>query len=304
MKITLVSKVKISPDEETKGLLIRTMHAYTSACNYVSMHVFTTQIQHKRILHDDLYYVIREKFELKAQMAESVIRTVLARYRSLNSSNKTWTLIHFSKPQYDLVWNRDYSLREGLLSINTINGRRKVPLSKPGSPLDGRLGTAKLVYRHGKFFLHIPVTHEVPDTNIEDIRGVVGVDRGVRFLATSYDSNGKTTFYSGAEVKSKRAHFLKLRRELQRVGTPSSRKRLKTIGQRENRWIRDIDHCISKALTDLYPKGTLFILEDLTGIRSTTERIKTNNYYICVSWPYYDLEQKIKYKAALRGQVV
>ena len=68
--------------------------------------------------------------------------------------------------------------------------------------------------------------------------------------------------------------------------------------------MRDIDHCISKALTESNPEGTLFVLEDLKGIRSAAERVKVKNRYVNVSWPYHDLEQKIMYKAALRGQMV
>ena len=68
--------------------------------------------------------------------------------------------------------------------------------------------------------------------------------------------------------------------------------------------MRDIDHCISKALTGSYSEGTLFVLEDLAGIRSASERVRCKSRYFNVSWPYYDLEQKIIYKAALRGQMV
>ena len=304
MQISLTSKVRILPDEDGKELLLSTMQAYTSACNYVSVHIFSTGCMHHRSLHDDLYYVLRAKFSLRSQMAESVIRTVLARYRSLDSSHKPWVLIRFNKPQYDLVWNRDYSLKGDTFSVNTLEGRKKFSSARPSSSLAGKLGTAKLVYRHGKFYLHISVTHDAPDISEEDISGVVGIDRGIRFLATAYDSNGDTSFFSGAAVKSKRAHYLELRRELQKVGTPSSRRRLKAIGQRENRWMRDIDHCISKALTESYPEGTMFVLEDLAGIRSQTERIKGKHRYISVSWPFHDLEQKIMYKAALKGQMV
>ena len=213
-------------------------------------------------------------------------------------------MIRFKKPQLDLVWNRDYSLKGELFSVNTLSGRKKMSFCRPGSSLDGKLGTAKLIYRHGKFYLHVPVTHDVPDVSEKDITNVVGIDRGIRFLAAAYDSNGDTSFYSGSEVKAKRAHYLELRRQLQQVGTPSSRRRLKAIGQRENRWMRDIDHCISKALTESYPEGTMFVLEDLKGIRSATERVRGKSRCFYVSWPYYDLEQKIIYKAALRGQMV
>ena len=304
MKITLTSKVRILPDEETKDLMIRTMHAYTSACNYVSVHVFSTGVTSKQMLHDELYRDIRSRFALRSQMAESVIRTVAAKYKTLTSSHEPWKLIKFSKPQYDLVWNRDYSLKGDVFSVNTLEGRKKTSFCRPGSSLDGKFGTAKLVHKHGKFYLHIPVTHEVSDVSDDAVANIVGVDRGIRFLATAYDTSGKTTFFSGAQVKAKRAHYKALRKEIQRVRTPSSRRRLKAIGQRENRWMNDVDHCISKALAESYPKGTLFVLEDLTDIRKATERVRLSDRYLSVSWSYYDLEQKLIYKAAMRGQKV
>ena len=305
MQQTLTSKVRILPDEETKTLLLRTMDAYKDACNYVSVHIFVSNCTVRRSIHDDLYYDLRSKFGLRSQMAESVISTVLSKYTALASGDKPWTLIRFKKPQYDLVWNRDYSLLKGsVFSVNTLDGRRKMSFYGPSLPLEGKIGTAKLIHRHGKFYLHIAVTRDLSDVDEEDITGVVGIDRGIRFLATAYDSDGNTSFYSGSRVKAKRAHYKELRRELQRVGTSSSRRRLKAIGQRENRWMQDIDHCISKALTGSYPEGTMFVLEDLSGIRSATERVKTSKRYISVSWPYFDLELKIMYKAALKGQKV
>ena len=41
----------------------------------------------------------------------------------------------------------------------------------------------------------------------------------------------------------------------------------------------------------------LFVLEDLTGVRNATERIRTKDRYVSVSWSFYDLEQKLIYKA-------
>ena len=79
--------------------------------------------------------------------------------------------------------------------------------------------------------------------------------------------------------------------------TPSSRRRIKAIGGRENRWMQDINHQVSKALVENNPKHTLFVLEDLSGIRNTIERVKTKDRYVSVSWSFYDLEQKLIYKA-------
>ena len=91
MKVTLTSKVRILPDEETKDLLISTMHAYTSACNYVSVHVFSTGMTSKQRIHDELYRDIRSRFALRSQMAESVIRTVVAKYKALSSSQRLFS---------------------------------------------------------------------------------------------------------------------------------------------------------------------------------------------------------------------
>ena len=65
--------------------------------------------------------------------------------------------------------------------------------------------------------------------------------------------------------------------------------------------MNDVNHCLSKALVNSYPEGTLFVLEDLSGIRSAAERVRTEDRYVSVSWPYYDLEQKLKYKAYRHG---
>lgn len=148
------------------------------------------------------------------------------------------------------------------------------------------------------------MTYEISMLNKSEVSNIVGVDRGIRFLAATYDSKGKSVFYDGNIIKQKRAHYKALRKQLQQVGTPSSRRRIKAIGQRENRWMQDVNHQVSKALVETNPDGTMFVIEDLTGIRSATERIKVKNRYVSVSWSYYDLEQKLSYKALRHHQLV
>ena len=68
--------------------------------------------------------------------------------------------------------------------------------------------------------------------------------------------------------------------------------------------MQDVNHCISKALVKSNPKNTLFVLEDLSNIRSVTEKVKVKDRYVMVSWPYYDLEQKLNYKTLNNHQRV
>ena len=68
--------------------------------------------------------------------------------------------------------------------------------------------------------------------------------------------------------------------------------------------MQDVNHQVSKALVESNPKHTLFVLEDLSGVRSATEKVRLKDRYVCVSWSFYDLEQKLRYKAALNESCV
>jgi IS605 OrfB family transposase len=162
-----------------------------------------------------------------------------------------------------------------------------------------RFGTARVIPRHGRWFLQVPMTQEVSAVDLAEIRQVVGLDFGINFLVTAYDSQGQTTFFPGRAVKARRAHFQILRQTLQRRQTPSARRRLKRLGQRENRWMTDVNHQVSKALVTRYGAQTLFVVEDLTGIRGATERVRRRDRYTSVSWAFYQLRQMLEYKAAL-----
>ena len=301
-QITITAKVQIVVSDTNKVLLNKTMSVYRDACNYVSDYVFRTHDLKQFSLNKVLYSTLREAFGLKSQMAQSVFKTVIARYKTILENQNEWIRPSFKKLQYDLVWNRDYSLTQNCFSVNTLHGRRKLPyftegMSKYFDRSIYRFGTAKLVSKHGKYFLHIPVTYDVEESSISDICNVVGIDRGIHFVVATYDSNHTSGFVSGKTMKQKRANYSKLRKELQMRHTPSSRRRLKAIGHRENRWMQDINHQVSKALVESNPKHTLFVVEDLSGIRNATERVKTKDRYVSVSWSFYDLEQKLIYKA-------
>ena len=301
-QMTVTAKIQISVNADSKVLLDETMSVYSDACNYVSNYVFRTHDLKQFSLNKVLYSTLRERFGLKSQMAQSVFKTVIARYKTILENQKEWIQPNFKKPQYDLVWNRDYSLTQNCFSVNTLNGRVKLPyftkgMSKYFDHTIYKFGTAKLVNKHGKYFLHIPVTYDVEESNISDICNVVGIDRGINFVVATYDSEHKSGFITGKSIKQKRAHYSKLRKELQMRHTPSARRRIKAIGQRENRWMQDVNHCVSKALALNNPKHTLFVLEDLSGVRNAIERVRTKDRYVSVSWSFYDLEQKLIYKA-------
>ncbi|MFB5267016.1 RNA-guided endonuclease InsQ/TnpB family protein [Paenibacillus enshidis] len=305
---TITAKIQIYVPHEHTEMLIKTTNTYREACNYLSAIVFQTKEINQRTLNDLYYQELRNRFRLKSQMAQSVIKTVIARYTSARSNGHDWNLVKFKCPEYDLVWNRDYSLNHNRFSINTLDGRLKLCYEKQGMQhfFDGtwKFGTAKLVYKHRKWFLHIPMTKEFPEFDFTKVKHMVGIDLGINFLATTYDSQSKTTFYPGRTVKHKRGQYKALRKQLQMRQTPSARKRLKQIGSRENRYVTDVNHQITKALVETYPKGTLFVIENLKHVRSATEKVCVRHRYVLVSWAFHQFRQMLEYKAQLNGQQV
>lgn len=192
MQQTITAKIQILVNPSDKQMLCNTMKAYSDACNYVSDYIYKTHNLSRYSIQKDTYYQVREIYGLRSQMAVSCVRTVIAKYKTILENQKKWIKPVFRLPQLDLVWNRDYSLnsKSNIFSVNTLNGHIKVPFCKNGFEQyfadNCKFGTAKLVNKHGMFFLHIPVTYEISELQKSEVSNIVGIDRGIRFLAATY----------------------------------------------------------------------------------------------------------------------
>ena len=317
--------------------IVASQEAFKQGCNFVSEYMFNNNFpMNTTTLIKLLYHDLREKFGLKSQMAQSCVRTVIARYRTVqtqlrkqhiwdgykkdNHDNPVknyvrkdldflWKPIEFKHPQLDLVRNRDYSHKsDNTMSLNTIYGRVVVKSVFNGFDqyFDGtwKFGTAKVLKSGNHWYLHIAVTKEIEKPEFKP-KHVVGIDRGLRQLLTIYDEQGQTTFVKGKQILQKRRHYKRLRQQLQSKNTKSAKRRLEAIGQRESRWMNDVNHCLSKTLVNRYGSGTIFMLEDLTNVTfDTVSRRAKKNRYEHMSWSFYDFEQKLIYKAIASGSQV
>ena len=327
----------IFQNNEDISKMIESQEAFKQGCNFVSEYMFNNNFpMNTTTLVKLLYQDLREKFGLKSQMAQSCVRTVIANYRSVqtqlrkqhvwdgykkdNHGNPVknyvrkdldflWKPIEFKRPQLDLVRNRDYSYKsDNTMSLNTIYGRVVVKSMFNGFEqyFDGtwKFGTAKVLKSGNHWYLHIAVTKEIEKSEFKS-KHVVGIDRGLRQLLTIYDEQGRTTFVNGKQILQKRRHYKCLRQQLQFKNTKSAKRRLEAIGQRESRWMNNVNHCLSKTLVNRYGSGTIFTLEDLTNVTFDTvsNRAKKNRYEH-MSWSFYDFEQKLIYKAIASGSQV
>lgn len=334
---TKTIKLRIYPTAEQADMFRNLAETYRQACNWVSVYVFEHGFELNYMkLNKVLYREAREKFGLKANLTQSVFRTVTARYKTVQEQlrrkpfkykdedgkwqrvEKTlewlWKPIYFHRPQAELVRGDDYCfLQKGhQLSLNTLCKRAKVDYADKCfvQYFDGtwKFGTGKLVELKGKWYFHIPVSKNLEkEFSKDEVKHVVGFDRGLRFLVTGYDEQGNSFFISGKDVCKKREKFAKLRAELQSKKSYSAKRRLRKLSGRENRWMSDVNHRISKALVDKYGENTLFVIEDLAGVSfedSNLNRSAKQKRQLR-SWAFFQLEQFLTYKAhAAKSEVL
>ena len=287
-------QVKLLPDDEQGKILTDTFIAFNGACNYVSQIAWDKKLFNKVFLQRIVYRGIREKFGLAAQLAIRVIAKVVETYKADR------TTFHEFNDFGSIVYDPRILSFKGLdtASINTVRGRIRIPITmgKYGKiPFDRIKGQCDLVRKNKLFYLMVAVEMK-EETPIEP-KDIIGVDMGIENIAV--DSTGK--YYSGDEIKKVREYYADLRSRLQSVGTKSARRHLKKLSGKESRFVRNINHIISKEIVQK-AKGTssAIAIENLEGIRMRTT-VGKGGRYIHNSWAFHQLRMFIEYKAKEMG---
>lgn len=216
----------------------------------------------------------------------------------------------YEKPQLVLSVDRSYNFIKDFskASISVINGRIKLPFKLTAKQKElftnpeWKRGNARLVQTGNKWFLHVSFTKKVAEPDIATFDNIIGIDAGLRQIMTIYNAKTKKTFFeNGQFIAKKRQNYAKKRQSLQSKNTKSAKRRLKQLSGRENRWMTDINHCLSKTLVS-ENLNTLIVVEDLTNVTfDTVNNRKKENRYEHHSWAFYQLQQDIAYKAREHG---
>jgi putative transposase len=287
-------QIKLLPDDNQKALLLGTFKKFNEACNFVSRIAWDNKIYNKISLQKLVYYDIRNKFGLSAQLTIRVIAKVVDTYLTDRS------VFHEFREYGSIVYDQRVMSFKGTdeVSLNTIKGRIRIPITigKYGEiPFDRMRGQCNLVRKHKIFYLMVSV--DVPEQPVIEPKNIIGVDMGIANI--SVDSTGK--YYSGEKVKEVRGHNLDLRSRLQSVNTKSAKRHLKKLSGKEHRFATNTNHIISKNIVKK-ARGTssAIAIEDLSGIRMR-ETVKKGNKYIHNSWAFYQLRLFIEYKAMEAG---
>lgn len=308
VEITRTTKLKLGIDAD---IAKRTIEEWNAVCNEISSVCFDSiSVAHNKIaIQKIVYNDIRERFGLSSQVTVSAIRQVTAKYQSAKTAKR-----NLKRPIYFKATNavalqggvrgRDFGFRNDGISIWTIDGRIK-SVEFHGSPMlddylsHWKLGDGRMFISKGEVFLSVSFSKDVePVTKPND--SVIGVDRGINYLAVA--TNGRDSqFHGGKRVKHIRNRYRNTRASMQRKkaqsNTRSIRRALKRLSGKEARFMRDVNHVISRHIID-FAQATgnpTIAIEELDGIRNAPRRKAQNAD--AHSWAFYQLEQFLRYKA-------
>ena len=155
---------------------------------------------------------------------------------------------------------------------------------------------SKIVRRKNGWFAHITIEKEIMLKT--DYKDVLGIDLGIRRVASVAQlSNGVTRFY-GKELRETRGHYFHLRKNL---GKKKANKTIKKIANTEQRKVNDQLHKISRKIVNrAVATNSLIVLGDLKGIRDRSDNGRKFNRKLN-SMPFYKLSNYITYKANWAG---
>lgn len=173
----------------------------------------------------------------------------------------------------------------------------------------------KLKKHKGNFFLHITIQKEVeiPEPRFNDRLAVISCDLGERNPVTSVvylDSKISSSEFYGSDMRSTRAHYNNLRKQIGVKKVKHALRVIKRVGNKESRTVKDKNHKISREIvnkaTSLREKGyePVIVIGKLKGVRKPRRKYKTrckrNNRKVN-SMASYQVTRFITYKANWEG---
>lgn len=261
-------------------------------------------------LQKDMYHVLREQFsELPSQFICIAMRDACGAVRSWNSNypRRKWNIRASRKRltvNYDL---RVMSLRGSLLTVSVTHGGKRIRVLLPELPSwftsqypERTLNAAKIMLDPSSHSVRIALIYRIDTTQPLTGNQVLGVDLGIHALYT--DSRGGE--YSSKHMHAVKRRYAHNRAVLQKKGTRSAHRRLRSMSKREKRFVRDTNHCVSKQLAST-PEVTALAFEDLTYIRRQARKhTKTSKRRrnMLNQWSFSQLQEFTAYKAARLGK--
>ena len=299
-------KLPLKPTVEQAEILLETMRQFTSSFNIVCTEGWRLKQGNAFTLHKITYRDCKTAYPdlvsdlhcQARQKASEAVKSAIAlakKGRKVNRPSSTLCPPRFNLHTFKVDWS------EGVVNLSTTNGRQKVKFNVPGYVADMlsegiiKTATADLIYRKGRFVLHVVV--KLPDVAFIDNGTALGVDLGVCRPAVTSDGrmHGKKVW---REISKRR---FRLKRKLQSNGSKSAKRHLRSLAGREQRFRRDCDHVLSKSILIGVTAGTTVVVENLTNIRQRVKATRGDAKRRLHSWSFAQAKSFLEYKAEARG---
>ncbi|MHB8126632.1 MAG: RNA-guided endonuclease InsQ/TnpB family protein [Desulfitobacteriaceae bacterium] len=304
MQIT--TQIKLLPTSEQVVLIKATMQEYIkTANNVVSDYVADNIIKHtsKSVIADLPSALKNQAIQDAKSVFKKYTKNLKTNAKKEPDKQKEIKVPILKKPV--AIWNnQNYSIKFGHISFPVwLDGKSTRIMVKAEitehqvNLLINKLGTLRITEKSGKFMAQIAVD-AVPTQSTGTNK--MGIDLGLKIPAVAVTEKGKTIFCGNGRLNkyTKRKHR-SLRRKLGKLKKPVAIKRL---NNREQRWMQDQDHQVSRKLVNFAKKNNIAVirLEKLSGIRQTARTSRKNEKNLH-TWSFYRLAQFIEYKAVLEG---
>ena len=292
-------KLNISPNQHTT--LMETLEQYKNCVNRVFEYGFQYKTANGQALHKATYRELRDKHP-KLPSALVCCARVKATEALKSIKSNTKGKFDTKPPQAGRYPSIRYNktccaIGEKAFAVTTTSGRIKLPIvNNPFVKEDAKdfISTCELSYRNKNWYLTVFVEAKCKEPL--GTKEILGIDRGVKNIAVC--SNNQ--FFNSKHLKNVKGKYRFLRKKLQAKGTRSAKRLLKKLSGRENRFVKDVNHCISKQIADL-PFDT-FVLEQLDIHAQKGKGRKFNS--LLSNWSWFQLDRFLTYKALLQGKKV
>jgi IS605 OrfB family transposase len=267
-----------------------TIEQYFQAYSFCIDKGFELYTSNKKKIHNATYYPLRKIYpKLTSNLIQTARDVACENLKSVKLKVKPIPKNKFMR--YD---KRNFSYKNDMVSLSTTNGRQKFSITLPRfaekyKNWDCNAGI--IVLRNDQLWLNLIFDKDAktianPDT-------FLGMDRGIDNIAVCSDNE----FYNSKQLKRIKGKYQYLKAKLQSAGTRSAKRHLKKLSGRETRFVRDVNHCISKRIAK--KPYDCFVLEDLKGIKR--DKGKKFNRKLG-NWSHYQLGNFIQYKAEERSK--
>ncbi|ABO49414.1 transposase, IS605 OrfB family [Desulforamulus reducens MI-1] len=275
----------------------------------------TLNTQSKKALHNETYTEVKSMFPgLPTGLIQTIRDKSLEAYKSykarVNKGKKaSLPVFKHSVVRFD---SRTFTLHKTetcfpyFVSVSTRQKRVMLPVKYgrfQGEILAGlasgvyKFCTAELSfsYRLNCYILNISYKYDVPE---QATTAVMGIDLGITNLAVLAVPGQIIKFFNGKRHNQKRDHYAELRRKL---GKKKLIKKIKAIGNKEQRYMKDVNHKISRQIVNIAKQCNAVIqLEDLSNIRERAKFSHKMNRKLH-NWNFHQLRSFIEYKAIAEG---